>query len=637
VGAVNPAKRILVPLLAGVLGLTFAGAGGAATINVNCTTQNLQNKINAAPAGSTLLVKGTCTGTFTITKRLTVVGNPNATLDANDLGSVLSVTASAPVRLVRLRIMDGTAPTGGGISATAGGTLTLEHVTISGNKAGTEGGGIASLRRLVLRHSSVLGNLAEFHAGSATVRGGGILAPSVQLTDSIVRNNTAHAIGDTNPTKAFGGGIQLDGGGLVAVRSHIDRNTARADGPSAIGAGGGVAQQFGTVVRLTDSTVNRNAAIGDAIVGNGHGQGGAVLSQRLVATRTDFLGNRASGFSDGGADAWGGALYVVGEQATLTRVRVKDSRLTATAGVQATTLGGGMYVESPSSALTVTGSTISGNEIAATGGISLGETQGGGIEAAGSASILRSTISANAARATSTGQDAVAGGGGIRARGPLQVKSSTVSGNIVRGTSTASGSEAFATGGGISVEAPTGTSVILNSTITLNSARGFTSLTPGALANVDGGGINASATGLRMTNVTVARNSVGGAAMIMSIRGGGVVVNSATVELRGSVLAGNTAPDGPDCGGPVTSLGYNLVASTAGCTFTAHGTDKQNRPAKLGTFGLHGGPTKTIPLLRSSPALNAIPKSACAVPRDQRGVKRPKQRRCEMGAYERKP
>ena len=109
-------------------------------------------------------------------------------------------------------------------------------------------------------------------------------------------------------------------------------------------------------------------------------------------------------------------------------------------------------------------------------------------------------------------------------------------------------------------------------------------------------------------------------------------------ELRGTLLAANEAPDGLECSGtPVASLGWNLIGTTSGCTFTALASDKTNKPAKLGKFGAFGGPTRTIRLLKGSPALNAIPKAACKVKQDQRGVKRPKEKRCEIGAWERKP
>ena len=83
--------------------------------------------------------------------------------------------------------------------------------------------------------------------------------------------------------------------------------------------------------------------------------------------------------------------------------------------------------------------------------------------------------------------------------------------------------------------------------------------------------------------------------------------------------------------------GRHLVASTLGCAFAATGTDKTGVAPKIGLLGAKGGPTATIPLLRGSPALNAIPRAECAFGRDQRGVRRPQQRRCDIGAYERKP
>jgi hypothetical protein len=57
----------------------------------------------------------------------------------------------------------------------------------------------------------------------------------------------------------------------------------------------------------------------------------------------------------------------------------------------------------------------------------------------------------------------------------------------------------------------------------------------------------------------------------------------------------------------------------------------------------NGGPTKTVALLRGSPALNAIPKgeNGCAtatdrIATDQRGVARPQGPACDIGAFEKK-
>jgi hypothetical protein len=57
---------------------------------------------------------------------------------------------------------------------------------------------------------------------------------------------------------------------------------------------------------------------------------------------------------------------------------------------------------------------------------------------------------------------------------------------------------------------------------------------------------------------------------------------------------------------------------------------------KLGVLKGNGGPTQTMAIALTSPALNAILKAACAVFTDQRGVHRPQGTRCDIGAYERK-
>jgi hypothetical protein len=624
-------------LAAALLGLAFANTAGAATVKVNCATQNLQNKINAAPAGSTILVKGTCAGTFTVSKRLTLKGNPTATLDGNDGGSVLSIDGSAPLHLIRLRIIDGTASVGGGIVAVGGAPLTLDHVTVSGNVAETAGGGIGTDGPVTLRNSSVTGNLAEFHASGSTVRGGGILALSVRLTDSIVRGNRAHAIGDANPANAYGGGILVAGGGVVATRSHIDSNTARADGSSATALGGGIAQQFGTArVRLTSSTVSKNAA-GGGSVGSGRAQGGGVHAGRVVATRTKFIGNRVDVFAElSPGTVGGGALYVTGAGATLTAVQIRNSRANVAASEGAVAAGGGVASEADSGKLSITGSSLTGNTASAESGAVASEGYGGAVFADGPIAILRSTVSGNALKVVSHDSDAIARGGGIDAEGSLVLQSSAVSGNLARATSDLHDSSAV--GGGIGLVKASAANRIVNSTITLNAARAFGStVTVGTVADAEGGAVYAALASFTLTNATVARNTISAQGVILFVRGGGVVNSTATIELRGTILAGNTAPDGRDCGGPVTSLGYNLVGSTSGCTFAGMGSDKQNRPAKLGTFGNHGGKTKTIALAKGSPALNAIPKSACTVRTDQRGVKRPKEKRCEIGAFERNP
>ena len=76
---------------------------------------------------------------------------------------------------------------------------------------------------------------------------------------------------------------------------------------------------------------------------------------------------------------------------------------------------------------------------------------------------------------------------------------------------------------------------------------------------------------------------------------------------------------------------------------TARTLDLQgNTNPKLSRDGLkdNGGPTRTIALQKSSPALNAIPSDTnecgTTVKTDQRGVERPQGTGCDIGAYEMK-
>jgi hypothetical protein len=93
------------------------------------------------------------------------------------------------------------------------------------------------------------------------------------------------------------------------------------------------------------------------------------------------------------------------------------------------------------------------------------------------------------------------------------------------------------------------------------------------------------------------------------------------------------------------SLGHNLD-SDGTCNLTEL-TDLPNTDPMLGPLQDNGGPTWTHALLPGSPAINAIPVADCTydddgdpgtpevpVAEDQRGVQRPQNTDCDIGAYE---
>lgn len=223
------------------------------------------------------------------------------------------------------------------------------------------------------------------------------------------------------------------------------------------------------------------------------------------------------------------------------------------------------------------------------------------------------------------------GGGGIVSwysnERELVVRRSTISGNSTTGN-----------GGGISLEgasvAPGGLVAVTidSSTISGNSAR------------LSGGGIHLSE-GLRLgRRIQIRRSTITGNVADSdangSGNGGGISTPSAVVDLEDSIVAGNTDTGGqvPDCDGPLTSRGHNLLGSTQGCFTTLASSDVVAAPL-LGPLAANGGPTATHLPLPGSPALDAADPKRCGAP-DQRGLARPADgdgdtvAACDVGAAE---
>ncbi|WP_129593326.1 hypothetical protein [Streptomyces sp. C] len=202
--------------------LATAAPASAATTVVNCPAQNLQTAIDNAASGDTLLVRGTCTGTFTIGKSLTLAGSSGATLNGNNAGRTLTVNGPTTVRvtLTGLTLTGGAGVGLGGGLFNNGATVTLRSSTVRNNTSTEEGGGIGSLGTTTLDGSTVRDNTSKYGGGIAN--GPGVLT----VFWSTVRGNTA---------TQWGGGLLVAGQARV-VGSTITANTAQG-GPL---SGGGI-------------------------------------------------------------------------------------------------------------------------------------------------------------------------------------------------------------------------------------------------------------------------------------------------------------------------------------------------------------------------------------------------------------
>jgi hypothetical protein len=477
------------------------------------------------------------------------------------------------------------------------------------------------------------------------------------LRDAIA---TTPAGGTVNFQSGLSGTITLTGGEL-AIGKNL---TIAGPGASVITVSGNHASRVFDIAATETVTIS-GLTITDGSV-TGANSGGGVLNSGTLAIASAILsGNSATGSSATG----GGGIANTG---TLT---VTSSTLSGNYSVEN---GGGIWNQL-NGTLTVTASTLSGNSAGT----------GGGIWNVGTLTVTNSTLSGNSAgsgggienavgtltvtASTLTGNSAVSGGGGINnsSNGRLTITASTLSGNSATGgidvpgigggiyntspqgvtltSSTLSGNSASVEGGGI-FNAVNGMVTVTASTLSGNSASSlgggiYSDSSTVILANSTlsgnsatyGGGIYNSGldSTLTVTSCTLSGNSA-------SSLGGGIYSGAGLIALRNTILAGNTAPTGPDVDGILNSQGHNLIGDgSGGSGFVATdlvGTSASPVDPKLGPLQDNGGPTQTMALLPGSPAIGAGDPTGAPL-YDQRGPGFPRvvNGKIDIGAFEVQP
>lgn len=213
-------------------------------------------------------------------------------------------------------------------------------------------------------------------------------------------------------------------------------------------------------------------------------------------------------------------------------------------------------------------------------------------------------------------------GGGIAIYGAnttATITNNTISGNRTTGQGDP---QYYGSGAGIYNN---GTLRITNSTISGNQASGWA-----------GGLLTYNLT--ELNNVTVTGNLANSDNVGNDGRGGGIARENPNAPFRlwNTLIYGNSGSS-PDCSsgtGSLQSGDYNLIGNLTSCTLTgdtAHNLIGVN--PLLGALANNGGPTQTLMLLPGSPAINAGNNATCAV-NDQRGVPRPQNGTCDIGAVE---
>jgi hypothetical protein len=421
-----------------------------------------------------------------------------------------------------------------------------------------------------------------------------VLAATITVTSTA--DSGIGSLRDAVSSANSGDTVVLNIAGPITVATPITiSQNLQIRGPGTI-SGGGDSRVF--TVSGTFSVTISNVDIDDGFAE--FSEGGGIVNNGTLSVRNATFSNDVS-------ELEGGAIFNSG---TLT---VTNSTFENDCGDS--TLGCAIF---NNGTLTATNSNFLNNNF--------GNCQGAGIYNAATATVTGSLFSGN---------DAFVDGGGITNEGTLIINKSSFAGN------TAS-SPVGGLGGAI---ANSGTLNVTNSTFAENSV-GL------GVAGVSEGGAISNFGALTVTNSTFFDNSSfmggaispGGAATITEStffeNYGGAIVGSAS--LKGVILAGSVS--NPNCSGTIIDEGYN-ISDDASCVFSAtgslNGADPQLDPNELRN---NGGPTETIALLSTSPAVDAIPMPSCtdqslppiAITTDQRGVARPDvgESACDIGAYE---
>lgn len=539
----------------------------------------------------------TNTGLPGITTTITISGNGaiiqrDMTPGTPDL-RILYVGSSGSLALHNLTLRGGQGGTEiwGGAVSNDGGNLSLTDCVVTANSAEWGGGVLNYWGDLRLTHTTVASNTAM--AGAGLLNWGGV---------SVVEDSDLFA----NAATGYGGGIlnyTYPGepvGTLTLARSTVRDNSVGY-------YGGGISNQDG-ILTVTYSTISRNTAV--------YGGGGisSVAISGSVSVEVDqslVLQNQAT------SAVGGGGIFNAAEGGLVAQFTLDRSV------VQGNAAGGDTYER----------------------GFGGGIYNGFGAYAVGATSLVTLNDSVVAQNLAVNGGGI--GNGALRPVGPnaaiITLNRSTVSGNVVglspTSQQTGNGGGLFNINGGL---------VVVNSTVSGNSAQGNPLLTSGL-----GGGIASAAAGLPATVVfshtTVANNTAGAGgglanAYILPVAG----FSPARMSFWASLIAANTDLAGMagclnNAGAGVAtlnSLGYNLESGNT-CSLCAPG-DITNTNPLLGPLANNGGPLTasgepawTHALLPGSRALDAIPLGACALPTDQRGVARPQGSGCDIGAFER--
>ncbi|HRJ08408.1 MAG TPA: choice-of-anchor Q domain-containing protein, partial [Prosthecobacter sp.] len=540
------------------------------------------------------------------------IANTGGTLTLTGCTFAGNATAKTAAEL-STPIFDGSAR--GGAIYNFGTVPALTNCTFVGNSSTGDGGAICNFGPLTITHGTFAGNFinnGDPAANGFAGNGGAIsvLGGTLSLGYSIVAGNASVSGPDLHKPASGGGTITPVGTNLIGKNNTV--MTEFPQGPlvgieaspvpanlDPLGDYGGPTQ----TMRPQPGSLAIDAATGSSTTTDQRGNArptdgdgnGSVVADLGAAERGTLLLPVVSTTADSGA----GSL----RQAIADAAAVPDTTITFAAGFTGPIVLASEIVVPMNSVITVDGSNVTAGVVLSGGGTSrIFQVNTGG-------NLTLKAVTLTGGNGTGTSFSGY--GGAISNSGTLTLTQCTLSGN-----------SANIVGGAIS---NSGTLTLTQCTLSGNSA------------NIVGGAIQNQST-LTLTQCTLSGNS--------SNDGGGAIYQyGGTLTLTNTIVAGNTAPTGPDIysllsligDSTITPTGKNLIGNLAGSGLNANGTTVITGAANLAPLGHYGGRTPTMLPLAGSPAIDAGDNAVipAGVTTDQRGSFLPFNGTVDIGAVER--
>ena len=600
-------------------------------------------------------------GVLTVSHDVTIQGTSQAGLTLSGIDSYrhFDVDAGATLTISDMTLANGYDDgTGGGSVRILDGNVNATRVTFRANYADNSGGAISDFGGYVtLTDSAFVGNYSDYNGGAIHLEGDGLTVTNTRFNGNYSNGNGgaidqltgtvtilgAGSVFSNNTSNNYGGAIEQASGDALLIRDA----TFIANSGSEYG--GAIDDEWG------DFSVTNTAFIANNIRNGGHGGAVSAGGANVHVVSSTFEGNTVI---DGGS---GGAMVIcTGSDAT-----IDGSLFKANATVSGSASGGAIDYEC-SSSFAISGTDhptqFIGNSTDYEGGAlyldggptrisntifeknTTREGEGGAILQYNDLAITSSSFMGNIS------SDGYWGGAIYGDAGVLTVASSTFENNAVMndgsggalyvcedttivGTTFRNNSTYDYDGGAIYQDC--GSLFIQKSLFDGNSAwyggalelEGDSATIQDSTffqnASIANGAAIASSVSSTFSNVTIAQNA----------GESGLHVSSNTVHLRNTILAGNGSQDCRVDEGMLISDGHNLESDSS-CTLSGTG-DQMDIDAKLDPRGLQnlGGPTRTLPTLSTSPAVDAADPAYCGET-DQRGTSRSLGLGCDIGAFE---